>query len=180
MIAPPIRMITGPRRAGKTSLCRDIAEAARQAGWDIAGLLSPAQIEQGVKTGILAEDLRMGESRRLASAERRSPEDVLLGNWYFDQQTLTWGNCVLADSSPCDLLIVDELGPLELRRRQGWLTALEVLHRGGYRVALVVIRPELQIAACNLFDVPAIIEVDRTQTIDAQARACWHEIQSNR
>lgn len=180
MSVPPIWMITGPRQAGKTSLCRGIAEAAHQAGWDAAGLLSPAQIEQGAKIGILAENLRTGEPRRLASAERQSPEDISFGNWYFDQQTLAWGNRVLADSSPCDLLIVDELGPLELSRRQGWLIALEIVPRGEYKVALVVIRPELQIAARHLFDFSAIIEVDQTQTIDAQVRTCWHEIQIKR
>jgi len=173
MIAPLIWMVTGPRQVGKSSFCRGMAEAARQADWDVAGLLSPAQIEQGAKTGILVEDLRTGESHRLASVCRQSPEDIPFGDWYFDPQTLAWGNRVLASSPPCDLLIMDELGPLELTHQMGWWAALEILPRGEYRVALVVIRPELQIAARNLFDFSEIIQIGPTHTTDTWVGACW-------
>jgi hypothetical protein len=38
---------------------------------------------------------------------------------------------------------VDELGPLEIVRGQGWQKAFNVLNRGDFRLALVVVRPEL-------------------------------------
>lgn len=134
-------IITGLRGAGKTAFCRRLAEHARAAGWDVAGLLSPAILEKGHKTAIAALDLRGGESRPLAGTLRRKGA-LRLGMWWFDPKTLAWGNQVLAAALPCDLLIVDEIGPLELERGQGWITALEVLASTDYRLALAVVRPE--------------------------------------
>lgn len=85
-------MVSGPRGAGKSAFCRGVARSARNAGWDVAGLLSPAQFEAGAKTGILAEDLRTGVRRPLASVTRQSPEDVPFGDWYFNRRTPEWGN----------------------------------------------------------------------------------------
>jgi len=170
---PPIWMVTGSRGAGKSAFCRAVAEIARNNGWDIAGLLSLAQIEDGVKTGILAEDLRTGVRRPLACLARQSQDDLAFGDWYFDRQTLEWGNQVLENSLPCDLLIVDELGPLELTRQMGWRAALDVLPHGDYRLALVVIRLELQSAARNLLEFSEIIEIDQTYATNTWIRACW-------
>jgi nucleoside-triphosphatase THEP1 len=166
MITPLIWMVTGPRQAGKTAFCQGMAEAARQADWQVTGLLSPAQIEQGVKTGIRVENIQTGDTRQLASITRQSQEDLVFGHWYFNQQVLTWGNHVLENNPPCDLLILDELGPLELTRQVGWQAALNVIRRGEYRLALVVIRPELQDLARSLFDFSEIIEIEQNQPTD--------------
>lgn len=166
-------MVTGPRQAGKSSFCRGMAEAARQAGWDVAGLLSPAHIEQGAKTGILAEDLRTGETHPLASTSRQMEDDLEFGDWYFNRQTLAWGNRILENSLPCDLLVVDELGPLELVHRIGWQAALAVLSRQGYRLALVVVRPELQAVARSRFGFSGIFEIDKTMPTETRVRDGW-------
>ncbi|MDI6768906.1 MAG: nucleoside-triphosphatase [Anaerolineales bacterium] len=176
---PPIWMVSGLRGAGKSAFCRGIAQSAHHAGWDVAGLLSPAQIEAGVKTGILAEDLRTGVVHRLASTFRQSQDDLAFGDWYFDRQTLEWGNRVLENSLLCDLLIVDELGPLELAHQFGWRAALEILPRAGYRLALVVIRPELQAIARRVFDrmgcirFSTIVEIDQTHTTEQWVHNYW-------
>jgi nucleoside-triphosphatase len=166
-------MVIGPRGAGKSAFCRAIAEIARKNGWDVAGLLSPAQIEAGVKTAILAEDLRTGAIHRLASTTRQKPDDLAFGGWLFDRQTLAWGNCVLESSLPCDLLILDELGPLELFYQTGWQSALDILRRAEYRLALVVIRPELQDVVRNRFDFSEILEIERTQPTDHWVHIYW-------
>lgn len=126
-------MVSGPRATGKSAFCRFLAGYARAAGWDVAGLLSPAIVEDGLKTGILAENLRTSETRPLASAAPRPPFDLRLGNWYFDRLTLDWGNRVLETCLPCDLFLVDELGPLELLRGAGWTSGLVALRQPHYR-----------------------------------------------
>lgn len=152
MTTPRLWALTGERGAGKTTFCRALAERARAAGWDVAGLLSPGVFENGVKTGILAQDLRTGETHPLArvhpapdpaNAMQTESFSLAFGNWLFDPSTFIWGNQVLEASLPCDLLIVDELGPLELVRGEGWTSALAVLRQPCYRVGLVVVRPEL-------------------------------------
>jgi nucleoside-triphosphatase len=141
---PLLFLITGSRGAGKTTFCSRLAQAAREAGWRPAGLISRPIFEGTVRTAIDAEDLRTGEVRRLAAvAGAGDPVTPGTKQWQFDPLALQWGNQVLADSTPCDLLVVDELGPLELERGEGWQAGLAAVDTRQYAIALVVIRPEL-------------------------------------
>ncbi|MCE5254337.1 MAG: nucleoside-triphosphatase [Actinomycetia bacterium] len=69
--------------------------------------------------------------------------DPLTPGWEFDSGVFAWANDVLTRSLPCDLLVVDEVGPLELLGDRGWAGALAVLESGEYRAAMVVCRPGL-------------------------------------
>lgn len=139
-------VLTGGRGVGKTVHCGMLAEQASVAGWDVAGLLSPAIFENGVKTGILTQNLRTGDSRPLAMLStlnvERSTFNVQLGNWLFNPSVIAWGNQILQSRQPCDLFIVDELGPLEISRGEGWVNAFDALRQVRYRLGVVVIRPE--------------------------------------
>ncbi|KAF0108107.1 MAG: Uncharacterized protein FD146_1121 [Anaerolineaceae bacterium] len=176
MTAPALWLLTGPRGAGKTLFCRRFAEHARAAGWEAAGLLSPAVFENGVKTGILAENLQTGETRPLASAASRPPFDLQLGDWFFDRAALDWGSRVLEDSLPCDLLIVDELGPLELLRAAGWASALPALRQTAYRLGLIVVRTELAANARAALPVAGTIHLDRSSAPEAEALRWWEQL----
>jgi nucleoside-triphosphatase THEP1 len=147
--APPLWLLTGTSGTGKTTFCRILAQHACSLGWEVAGLLSPAWIEDGQKIGILAEDLRSREQHPLAYSAPQPQADLQLGQWYFDKQVLQWGRCVLENSSPCDLLIVDELGPLEFEAEGGFWTAFAVISARNYRTGCVVIRPSLMAQACT-------------------------------
>jgi len=149
-VKPPLYLLTGEIGAGKTTFCRQLALQARSCGWQAAGLLSPARMENGKKTGILLEDIGSREQRLLAIDPLASPGgkdksvfSFAVGKWRFDPQVLQWGNAVLANCSPCNLLIVDELGPLEFNHGQGLSAAFELLSVGQYWVSCVVIRPAL-------------------------------------
>jgi nucleoside-triphosphatase THEP1 len=139
-------VLTGGRGAGKTVHCGSLAEQASVAGWSVAGLLSPGIFKDGVKTGILTQDLRTGESRPLAMISslnvKRSTFNLELGQWLFDPTVVDWANQVLQSRRPCDLFIVDELGPLEFFRGEGWVNAFDALRQTRYRLGVVVIRPE--------------------------------------
>lgn len=171
--APPLWLVSGPRGAGKTTFCRLLVGRARAAGREVAGLLSPAVVEAGVKTGILVEDVRSGETRHLASAVRQPPFDLQWGRWFFDRAVLDWGNRLLTACLPCDLLIVDELGPLELVRGEGWRAALEVLARPGFRLGLVVVRPELEDHFRARLPVSETIRLGHDGDLEEQARRWW-------
>jgi nucleoside-triphosphatase len=137
-----IVLITGERGVGKTFLCQKVVEEAQRAGHSCAGLLSPPRSEVQQKEGIGLLDVRSGEERPLATADDAS-HGLRWGRYRFATSTLEWGSRVLAEATPCDLLVVDELGPLELETGQGLVKALDVLVQGDYALALVVVRPEL-------------------------------------
>lgn len=174
--APRLWILTGPRRVGKTTFCRLLAGHARTAGWDVAGLISPAIIENELKTGILAEDLRTSEQHPLASAVPHPSFNLQLGNWFFDRATLDWGNHVLETCLPSDLLVVDELGPLELLRGAGWNSALSVLRQPNYRLGLVVVRPELQEMARARLPVAGTISLDILLGLEEDVQTWWERL----
>jgi nucleoside-triphosphatase THEP1 len=123
-----------------------MADEWRAAGRNVAGVLSPAVFEGGIKVGIDALNLRGGECRRLAvlrNPEQAAGDMPATRQWLFSPTALAWGDDVLACATPCGLLVVDELGPLEFERGEGWLSGLVALDGRAYDLALAVIRPEL-------------------------------------
>lgn len=173
-------MVSGDRQVGKTRFCAAMAEQARKSGMQFAGLLSPGVYEGGKRTAILAQDLRSGEIRRLAQLERQSTEDLVVGDWFFDPKTLAWGRNVLEQSTPCDLLIIDELGPLELLRHEGWWKAIAILQNEKYNVALVVIRPELGTLAEEMLKFSGMIKIDQSMAPETWMQKYWSIIQEKK
>jgi nucleoside-triphosphatase len=158
-------IITGWRGSGKTTFCRKMLETARLSGWDSAGLVSPAVFQDGIKDSIWAEDIRSGEKRLLAAAHQQTETDLVFGDWYFNRKTFEWGNQVLLSSIPCDLLVIDELGPLEFNLSMGWVSALDVVKTARFRLALLVIRPELLELAQGILQPTQIIHLNNVNEV---------------
>ena len=72
-----------------------------------------------------------------------------------------------------DLLIIDELGPLELIHQTGWQAARDVLRSKDYSLGLVVVREELRSVFCEQFTVHCSIKIDRSQSTDAWIHTWW-------
>ncbi len=143
--APLLVVLSGASGCGKTTLCAGVAAAAGARGLAVAGLLTlPSRVDGG-QAGLEVEDLASGERRPLAQARARPGPGARLATegWRFDPEGLAWGTRALERACPCDVLVVDELGPLELVRNRGWTAGLDVLRAGCYRLALVVVRPSL-------------------------------------
>ncbi len=176
--APLLFLITGSRGAGKTTFCSRLVDAAREAGWRAAGVLSRPVFEGARRTAIDAEDLRTGETRRLANAvapgsgAAPSSGQVTPGTkgWQFDPAALAWGDQILAASTPCDLLVVDELGPLEFERGEGWQSGLAAVDSRQYAIALVVIRAELLGEALLRWGEANLVEIDTPEDSEYKAR----------
>ncbi len=147
-----------------------MAQYALQSGWDAAGLLSLAEFKGGTKESIWAQNIRSGKKRLLASARQQTETDLHFGEWYFDRKTFDWGNDVLKSSMPCDLLVVDELGPVEFSLSSGWVGALDVIKSKQYRLALVVIRPGLLELAEGIFQPAQIIRLCNVDEVSAKVR----------
>jgi nucleoside-triphosphatase THEP1 len=141
---PLLTIITGESGVGKTTVCQALIELARQRNLHVEGVISPAIIIDGMKTGILVENAATGEQRKLACLNKTfSQEGLQTSHWLFNSDAMAWGSQILDQSGDCDLLVVDELGPLELERQQGWVEGITAIDRMNYRMAVVVIRPEL-------------------------------------
>ncbi len=136
-------LLTGQRGVGKSTWCAALAKLAQRHGWHVEGIWSPAVLVQGVKIAIDLEDLATGERRRLATGLGNEARSAYGLRWHFDEGTLAWGNAVLVKVDKADLLILDELGPLEFTHGEGLTEGIRLLDGGRYQLAVAVIRPEL-------------------------------------
>jgi len=138
-------LLTGKRQVGKTTVCKQVAELARGLGYDPAGVLTPIVLdEEGFPVTRHALMVSGGEQRLLARAdgELGGPRT---SRYSFDADVFSWVIARLrgAISQGCDLLIVDEIGPLELEQGKGLAPLLSDLSAGRHPRLLLVVRPEL-------------------------------------
>jgi nucleoside-triphosphatase THEP1 len=159
---PPIFVLSGPRGVGKSSVCGHVAAEVSRRGFRVGGIVTERSEASSV---FLAEtdsrhlvDLSTGER---ISFGRRAGEDApgawapagpdpafplgdeLTPGWEFGGQTFQFGERAIVSAADADFLVVDELGPLELRGGRGWAAAVPVLRTGEFAAALVVCRTEL-------------------------------------
>lgn len=142
-LKPGLTLVTGPRGAGKTHWCMDLAERARAAGMDVRGLVSPAIFDVIGKAGYDLLDLASGERRRLAHRIGEAKVDLATQDWGMVVDTLLWGNEILRGIDGCDLFILDEAGPLEFVRGVGLIAGLDLLDARRDFPCFLAIRPSL-------------------------------------
>jgi nucleoside-triphosphatase THEP1 len=132
-----LALLVADRQSGKTSTCQHVADAARARGLTVGGILSPAVHEEGRCVGYRVVDLSTGESALLATLEGPGVEQV--GRFHFTEDGLALGRAALAGAAEKSdqLVIVDEVGPLELAGG-GWAEAMDQLAvRSGFTLATV-------------------------------------------
>jgi nucleoside-triphosphatase THEP1 len=178
-----IYVLTGDRGCGKTAVCARVADDAHQRGLTVAGILTERSgPEQSARRKVV--DLRSGEGRLFGSQAQhgetqaaaagadsrcytdtgssrdgpvpteRTTSDPLTPGWEFESEVFAWANAVLSRATPCDLLVIDEVGPLELLGGRGWAKALDVIRAQEFRAALVVCRPGLLEELANCLGMP--------------------------
>lgn len=162
--AQQVIIVTGEIGAGKTTWCREMIAHVRESGLRVAGLSSPGVFADGQKIAIDLLDLATDEQRRLADRLAVPDTSLPTPNWKFQAETLAWGNTALKAIDTCDLLVIDELGPLELLHNQGWQSALPLLKQGNYHVACAVVRRSLLTVFQAIFPDAKVIEIERKNT----------------
>ncbi len=138
MSGPQIILITGERQTGKSTLCQSVTRRLQETGMQLSGLLTS-------RTG--PHDLEVTEihtgDRYTLTLPFNDRSGILLAHFNMNPLALARGVGALRSSFPTPVFVLDEIGPLELKLGRGWVEALDLLQQPRYRVALVVIRPEL-------------------------------------
>jgi nucleoside-triphosphatase THEP1 len=133
-----IVLITGDRQVGKSTALEAAVAALRHAGLKISGLFTrrvgPHDLE--------VVEIQTGDAYPLTDPFRPDSSSPL---HYFimNDAAMARSRRALRESFPTDIFVLDELGPLELKHRRGWVEALDLLARETYDLAMVVVRPEL-------------------------------------
>jgi nucleoside-triphosphatase THEP1 len=144
-----IVVLTGAPEVGKTLVCQCLVETARHKGLRVSGLITEARTLSSGRIVQTVVNLRTGERRRLADyVGVDEGEPIGRGvagrfSWTFVGESVRWGRHELDRclTGSTDLLVVDQLGPLELLAGSGWANAVRVLEEGRFGLAVVVVNP---------------------------------------
>ena len=126
-------LLTGPTHSGKTGA---LSATVRQP--DVAGLLAP-----DVHYGRILEDLKSGEFERFQIHNDSEPF-VEIGPYHFRLAAFEWANARLAAAvrSSAKVIVIDEIGPLELRG-EGLRKGLNAVLKRGHGTGILVVRERL-------------------------------------
>ena len=132
-----IYILTGPVHSGKTGFLKGVVQNLQEGGCKIAGFLSVSIWDGDVCTGYDLHDL---STRELYPFIRRAGGDTWqrIGDYFFIPETLERAQDILQKTRDADLLVVDEVGPLELSGKGLWPALKDVIDRSSLNYLLVV------------------------------------------
>ena len=144
-------VLVGQSGSGKTSLIADLVKEFRRAGLKVEGVISQGVFDGDQKIAIEIADLGRGDSRLLAKLASESPSELNLGDWAFIQESIEWANRRLGMIREADVLILDELGPLEFDLNNGFQVGLKCMAEEKYQLGIMTVRPKCIGALEDLF-----------------------------
>jgi len=167
--APRLLLLTGASGAGKTSLLQELVGILHQHEQKVAGVLCPGKMKNELRDSFEVLNIATGEQVPLGE---RIAADGAKGKFALSDDGLTVAKSAL-NPKTCriaDVVIVDEVGPLELRG-EGFHEALSPLL--ALPVAHVwVVRPDLTEAVSRHWMVaePMVVDANSENALDSILR----------
>ena len=124
-----IILIYGDRGSGKTGCCEKIIFESEKRKIKTGGVICPAILNRDkIKTGCLVYDLLTGFSMELGS-NTRTLDGPFWKKWSFSECGFTFANKAIksAMETKCDIIFLDEIGPLEFEKAEGLWSSLEMM-----------------------------------------------------
>jgi nucleoside-triphosphatase THEP1 len=174
-----INLITGERGVGKTILCSTLIEKMKIKEYSVAGIISPGLYHNDVKVGIKAINIKSGENVKLADYSPGWDTENPLRIWKMNSDAISWGNDVLNNSIPCDVLIIDEIGYLEFEKNSGWNNSFKILREKEFKIAFIVVRIDLMGAALSYWEKAQILKIENGENVGLISNKILHQIEIN-
>ena len=130
-------IVTGAVGIGKSTVCRRLIGIVQGRGYSCGGVLTDKAHDES----IIIEDIQTGERETLATTS-----DIYHGpctpKYFFNPEGIDFGLRAIAKGLSSSMLLVDELGHLELRG-EGFAPVLGQLKAGRVETCVLVIRSAL-------------------------------------
>lgn len=137
---PSIAILTGQRHSGKTTLLSELLRHLRKEGLRVSGIIAEGLWHNGIRSGFNLVDVSDGSLTPLC---RRGNDDEpeQATPYIFNEEGMTAGIRALSGErcANADVILVDEVGPLEIRG-MGWAPHLAPLLQLSGPVHLWVVR----------------------------------------
>jgi nucleoside-triphosphatase THEP1 len=131
-----VLVLSGPVHGGKTTFLERRVPLWAGRGLGCAGFLSPAAIGPGGAPGYDLLEIATGRRRPYLRTEGPAAAERV-GPYVFVPEALERARAILREAGGPELLIVDEVGPLELEGRGLWLALEDALRRRAGKTLLV-------------------------------------------
>ncbi len=131
-------ILTGAQGAGKTGRLIEVIDILLDAGIFVHGFYAKGYWDKNVRSRFDLVDIQSGKSALLCSDKLRKSFD-LYGRFYFNPETINWGNKLLLTESGRQkiLAVIDEVGRFEVNGLV-WASALEKVLEKQFPVLLVI------------------------------------------
>ena len=130
-------IVTGAIGIGKTTVCRKLIEIVQNQGYTCSGILTYKAADKS----IIVEDIQSGERETLASINNvyHGPRTA---KYSFNPKGIVFGIQAIDKGTSAALLVVDEMGHLELRG-EGFAKVPELIRAGKVKNCILVMRSKL-------------------------------------
>lgn len=137
-----ISMLTGPVHSGKSTFLDEVVFELREGIWTVGGFLSESIWDAAQCTGYDLVDLKKDKTYPYI---RRTGQETWqrTGPFYFVPEGLKQARAIIRRDRKADLLVVDEVGPLELAGKGLWPALKDILFPPPTKLLLVT-RDSLQ------------------------------------
>ena len=132
-----IIIVTGAIGIGKTTVCEKIIKTSWSEGYSCGGVITRKVRNED----IIIEDVQTGETETLASTSDiyQGPRT---GKYFFNPEGIDFGIKAIDRGTASEILIVDELGHIELSG-DGFAKVIEHIAAGKGKNCILVVRKEL-------------------------------------
>ena len=110
-----VLIITGEINSGKTSAVEKLIFLLQSAGKKTCGVYSRGILKDNKKIGFEIVDIKSGRAKQIASVHAESNFNVSQGRYFFNVDIFDEYNKIIMNSFDEDVIIIDEIGPLELK-----------------------------------------------------------------
>jgi nucleoside-triphosphatase THEP1 len=130
-------IVTGTIGIGKTTVCEKVIKIARSQGYSCGGVITYKTQNED----IIIEDVQTGAVKVLASISNIY-KGARTAKYFFNPEGFDFGIQAIVRGTTSDILVVDELGHLELRG-EGFAKVIEQIVARKVKSCIIVIRKEL-------------------------------------
>ncbi|HSO23105.1 MAG TPA: nucleoside-triphosphatase [Chondromyces sp.] len=152
-------VVTGPPNGGKTAAMAELASRLAEQGRAVAGFVQLGELEDGRKVGFRVRDLGSGAEAVVARLAPRG-EGRYGTRFVFHEVGFDLARAALARAGAGAVVIVDELGPVELRGEGHMPAVRAALALPGLAAAVLVVRRPLVPALLAALEATDAIIVD--------------------
>jgi nucleoside-triphosphatase len=171
--------ITGKPRIGKSTVIKEVIGRLKAEGITMGGMLTSDMHERGRRVGFSIEDINSGVKGVLAHMHQRGTKVGKYGVNLIDLDSIGTNSIKAAvSSSDMAVIIVDEIGPMELKSKRFINAIEEVIQSDKHLIVSVHQRSEHELVRRikRDFEIFVVTEENRDEIAKVLTKKCLHKI----